>query len=264
MPSFAKLMSSLTLGLAAISGTALAQGTPDQPTADPVAPTDVTTPPPATTTPPLVVTDPTVTTTTTTTEQTTVYTPAVVPDPVVSEKPFLERYGIGVVLGGGVEGFTDKTMRESTQVGGNWDVRAIFGTRQYLGFEAAYIGSAQGINALGLDSNAVLVGNGVQGNLRLNFTKDHLVQPFAFAGAAWRRYDLKNADFNTSAVAGSDDVLELPMGVGLGYKYRGLLFEARGEFRAVTNEDLMPSLSGNDDAAKMHRWGANANLGYAF
>jgi len=250
----------LSVGL--LSGSALAQGTPDQPTTDPTSPTEATptpTPPP----PPVTVTDP-ATTTTVTTEQTTVYTPAVMPEPVASEEPFLERYGIGVVLGGGVEGFTDQTMRDTTNVGGNWDVRAIFGTRQYLGFEAAYIGSAQGINALGLDTNAVLVGNGVQGNLRLNFTKDNLVQPFAYAGAAWRRYDLQNADFNTSAVNESDDVLEIPMGVGLGYKYRGLLFEARGEFRATTNEDLMPSLAGNDDFAKMHRWGANANLGYAF
>jgi hypothetical protein len=262
------------LGLAVASGAALAQGTPDQPSGDPTLPSDPTLPPPVvnpTTTvvapvvvpPPVVVTDPNpMTTTTTTTQSTTTVEP--VYQPIAPEQSMMERYGIGVVLGGGVEGFTDHTMRTTTQTGGNWDVRAIFGTRQYLALEAAYIGSAQGIDALGLDNSAVLVGNGVEGALRLNFTKDQLVQPFIFAGAAWRRYDLQNASFNTSAVRDEDDVLEIPMGAGLAYHYRGLMFDARGEFRAATQEDLMPSLTNQGDAAKMHRWGANLNVGYAF
>lgn len=271
MRNFNKLIgraATIGLGLAVASGAAFAQGTPDQPTTDPSLPTnDPSLPPPVVNTTtvapaPVVVTDPGTTTTTTTTQSTTTVEP--VYQPVAPEQSLMERYGIGVVLGGGVEGFTDHTMRNTTQTGGNWDVRAIFGTRQYLALEAAYIGSAQGIDALGLDNSAVLVGNGVEGALRLNFTKDQLIQPFIFAGAAWRRYDLQNASFNTSAVRGEDDVLEIPMGAGLAYHYRGLMFDARGEFRAATNEDLMPSLTNQGDAAKMHRWGANLNIGYAF
>ncbi|HEY4182102.1 MAG TPA: hypothetical protein VGM90_34905 [Kofleriaceae bacterium] len=267
MRNFDKLIgraATIGLGLAVASGAAFAQGTPDQPSTDPALPTDPAATVPATTpaVPPPVVTDPAPITTTTTTQSTTTVEP--VYQPVAPEQSMMERYGVGFVLGGGVEGFTDHTMRTSTQTGGNWDVRAIFGTRQYLAVEAAYIGSAQGIDALGLDNSAVLVGNGVEGALRLNFTKDQLVQPFVFAGAAWRRYDLKNASFNTSAVRSEDDVLEIPMGAGLAYHYRGLMFDARGEFRAATQEDLMPSLTNQGDSAKMHRWGANLNVGYAF
>ena len=80
---------------------------------------------------------------------------------------------------------------------------------------------ADAISALGVDSSAMLVGNGVQGALRLNGTIDAPVQPFVFGGAAWRRYDLTNTSINTSDLAGSDDVLEIPMGVGLSGRWAG-------------------------------------------
>jgi hypothetical protein len=275
MLSLAKALRRLTalgLGLGLTAGAAAAQGTPDQPSTDPVSPTDPTTPIDPVNTPPVpppVVTDPVVVDPPTTTTTTTTYTPVYTEPTYVesSDEPFLERYGVAFVLGGGVEGFTNDSMRSSTNDGGNWDARAIFGTRDWVGFEAAYIGSAQSINALGLDNDALLVGNGVQANLRLNLTKDAIVQPFAFAGAAWRRYTLQNEGVNTSAVRSEDDVLEIPMGVGLAYKYEGFMIDARGEFRPATGEDLMPSLTdveGDNTRAEMHRWGVNANIGYAF
>jgi hypothetical protein len=191
--------------------------------------------------------------------------PAYEPVPASANTTF-EDIGASISAGGGVEGFTSDSMRRTTSDGGDWGVRAAIGTRSFVGFEAAYIGSAQAIDTLGLDNNAVLVGNGAQGAVRLNATTNMEVQPFLFAGLAWRHYKLTNADFNTSDVSDSDDVLEIPMGVGLAYKYRGLLLDARGEFRAATGEDLMPSLNSTDpnDKASMHRWGVNANLGYEF
>jgi hypothetical protein len=259
------------IGLGLAGGVAAAQGTPDQPSTDPVTSSDTTTTidttnPSTPPVPPPVVTDPVIIdpAPTPVVSYTPVYTEPVV---VASEAPFLERYGVAFVLGGGVEGFTNDSMRASTNDGGNWDARAIFGTRDWVGFEAAYIGSAQSIDALGLDGNALLVGNGAQGNLRLNLTKDQLVQPFAYAGAAWRRYSLQNEGVNTSAVSNSDDVLEIPMGVGMAYKYEGFMVDLRGEFRMATGEDLLPSLtdeSGENTAAEMHRWGVKANIGYAF
>jgi len=123
----------------------------------------------------------------------------------------------------------------------------------------------------------VLVGNGVQGALRLNATVDFPVQPFIFAGAAWRRYDLTNENFNTSDVASKDDVLEIPMGVGIAGHFGGALVDLRGEFRASTMEDMVPATAGgNNDiadavgvdtgsnSAAMHRWGAKATIGYEF
>lgn len=168
-----------------------------------------------------------------------------------------DRLGIAISAGAGTSGFTSDALRGSTNVGGDWDVRATFGTRSPLAVEGSYIGSAQSISALGVDSSAMLVGNGVQGALRLNGTINAPVQPFVFGGAAWRRYDLTNTSRNTSDIAGSDDVLEIPMGVGLSGRWAGLVLDARGEFRMATNEDLVANES-------MHRWGVNANVGYEF
>lgn len=184
---------------------------------------------------------------------------------------YMERYGITVALGGGTSGFTNDAMRESTDLGGDWGVRLSFGTQSPLAIEASYIGSAQNIEALGLDDDAILVGNGAQAALRLNGTFDLPVQPFIFGGAAWRRYDLTNADFNTSAVNDSDDVLEIPVGLGIAGKWSGLVLDLRGEFRPTLDNDLMPTFGidddedfGNDDFAAMHRWGVNASIGYEF
>lgn len=187
------------------------------------------------------------------------------PPPVVveEEEDTLERYGIMIALGGGVSGFTDDTMRDTTNDGGAWGVRLGIGTRSPIAFEAEYFGSAQQIDALGLENDAVLVGNGVQGVARVNLL-DMNIQPFLFGGVAWRHYNLSDEGINTSAVNDTDDVLEIPMGGGIGLKYRGFLFDARGEYRYVTEENLMPSSNDLGDQAKLHRWGVTGNIGYAF
>jgi len=186
-------------------------------------------------------------------------------EPVPVEEPTrddtLERYGIAISAGGGVAGFTDGDLRDTTNDGGSWGVRATFGTRSWIGVEAEYIGSAQSIDALGLDNDTTLIGNGVQGVGRINLI-DSNVQPFLFGGLAWRHYGLSYDGVNTSDVHDDDDVLEVPMGAGIAWKYRGLLLDARGEFRYATYEDMVPDVQGGD--LSMHRYGFNANVGYAF
>jgi hypothetical protein len=192
-----------------------------------------------------------------------VYTEPTYTTPTYTEtsETTLERWGIGVSIGGGVSGFTDDSMRDTTDDGGEWDVRVTMGLRLPIALEASYIGSAQSIDALGLDSDAILVGNGLQGALRVNLL-DFNVQPFVYGGLAWRRYSLANESFNTSDVANEDDVLEVPVGVGVAWKYKGFMLDARGEFRWASQEDMIPDARlGNTD---MHRYGASANLGFAF
>jgi hypothetical protein len=197
-------------------------------------------------------------------------TPVVVSDDTGGS--FYGRYGIAIAAGGGTSGFVNDEMRGATNVGGDWGVRLSVGTRSPLAFEGSYIGSAQSIDALGLSNDALLVGNGVQGALRLNATVDMAVQPFVFAGAAWRRYDL-SADTNTSALDDVDNVYEFPVGVGIAGRYAGLMLDLRGEFRPTIGNNLMPELFasdepfenvGNDNFASMHRWGVNASIGYEF
>ena len=117
-----------------------------------------------------------------------------------AERPWYDRIGYGLSLGGGVYGFVGDDFRDLTNVGGSWDVRLLRARGQYLALEASYIGSAQSINALGLDNDAVLVGNGLQAALRVNFLRNYYVQPFIFGGAAWRNYSLSDTNINVSDV----------------------------------------------------------------
>lgn len=179
------------------------------------------------------------------------------------DETLLTRYGLSLTVGGGVSGFTDETMRDTANDGGVWDVRAAFGTHYPVAIEAAYIGSVQSIDAVGLDADAMLLGTAVEGLARVNLIPDGAFNPYFFAGAAWRRYDLTNADTNTSDVTETDNLLEIPTGVGIGYRLGGFVADLRGEFRIANNEDLIREDFG-PDRARMHTWAASAKLGYEF
>ncbi|NVB81807.1 MAG: hypothetical protein HOV81_25655 [Kofleriaceae bacterium] len=208
----------------------------------------------------------------TTVVTTPAYTPAAQTN--AEEYPYStsDAMGIGITAGGGAGGFTNDTLRGATNVGGEWDVRLTLGTRTPFAAEVSYIGSAQSIDALGLDQDAMLVGNGAQGALRLNALPGEAVTPFVYAGAAWRHYNVRHSGPNVSDVANSDDVLEVPVGIGVAGHVNGLLVDLRGEFRASAFENLTERSGGDDgfvfDAADpnagMNRWGVNASVGYEF
>ncbi len=180
-----------------------------------------------------------------------------------TQPTLLTEWGMSISAGGGVQDFVGEEMRDTTGIGGMWDVRYQLGTRTPIAVEAAYIGSAQAIDALGLDDSAVLLGTTVEATARFNFLARDAFQPFAFAGGAWSRYDLTNADVNTSSIEDSDDVFEVPMGVGLAYRYGGILGDVRGTFRYSTEEDLVPAETAGEHQ-QMSRWSASARLGYEF
>jgi hypothetical protein len=202
----------------------------------------------------------------TTTYQTNVYEPAPAAPEAVEMRPWYETIGYGISIGGGVDDFVGDDARATTKVGGGWDARLTIGTRQWLAGEVSYIGSAQAIDALGLDSSAVLVGNGVQGALRVNFARNEYVQPFIYGGGAWRRYDLTNESFNTSDVSSKDDVFEMPVGVGVAGYIAGFMADLRGEYRGVWGNDLIPAPRGNDSTivGPLDRWGITGNIGAEF
>ena len=177
---------------------------------------------------------------------------------------FLHDYGLSLSVGGGVTGFTDSSMRDATEVGGLWDVRVGFMTNRAIGVEVAYQGGLQSIDALGLDTDAQLLSNELEALARVNFlTGRWVVQPYAFAGAAWRRYGLTNVETNTSDVNDEDDVFEIPLGIGLGFRASGFLVDLRGSFRPALDSDLVPNPDG-DGSADMHAWSSTLRLGYAF
>jgi hypothetical protein len=165
--------------------------------------------------------------------------------------------GMSFFVGGGVMDFTDSDTRDFTDLAGTWEARLGVGTRSIIGLEAAYIGAAQGVEALGLDDSAVLTSHGAEANFRLNFSRGGL-QPYALAGAGWRHYSVTNDDFNTSDVNDSDDVFEIPLGVGITYHLDPVLLDLRGVFRPAFGSDLV----GDDE--ELHNWSARMNVGWEF
>jgi len=187
---------------------------------------------------------------------------------VSAPKPsWYERVGIGLSVGGGVDDFVGEGFRDVTGTGGGWNVRATVGTRSWFAFEGSYIGSAQNFDMLRED-DATLIGNGLQAAARFNVLPQDKVQPFIYAGAAWRHYDISDTTFNEPGIDDSDDVFELPVGIGVAGYVAGLMADVRAEYRGVWGSDLIPALedNGNDDTVvgEMDRWGITGNLGAEF
>ena len=177
-------------------------------------------------------------------------------------EPLLHPWGMSITAGGGVNDFVGEDARDMARTGGAWDARLAFGTRQYVGIEAAYLGTAQAIDAIGMEEDAVLLANGVEGAVRVTPLRGAL-QPYVFAGAAWKRYDLTNTDTNTSDVSDQDDVLEVPVGIGVGYRYQQLVFDARASYRFAGGEDLFPASDG-DGAGTLDTINVAAHVGVEF
>jgi hypothetical protein len=183
---------------------------------------------------------------------------------VASAEP-LSRFGVGVTLGGGVEGFTNNELAATANDGAGWGARLQLGTRTPVSVEAAYDGSAQNVDAFGLDNSALLVGTAVEVGARFNAFPSHALSPYLYMGMAWRRYDLTRYEANFSDVSATDNVVEIPIGAGVAYRMFGWIIDGRVQFRAATGSDLVRDDSAdNDTGIAMHRWGISGNLGYEF
>ena len=170
--------------------------------------------------------------------------------------------GMEGTVGGGVIGFIDDAARSAANTGGSWDARLMFGSRLPIAVEAAYVGSAQGINALGLSTNSVLLGNGIEGTLRINLTRSR-VQPYLFGGAGYTHYQLANTATNTSSVLGNDNIGTIPMGAGITGRIAGsFIVDARGTYRATFSDDLMRGISTDNNS--LQSWNASGRVGFEF
>lgn len=171
-------------------------------------------------------------------------------------------WGTAISVGGGVVVFTDDAMRDFADTGGGWEARVVAGTRRRLAVEAAYTGAAQSVDALGLDSSALLVGTGLELLGRFNAMTTEW-QPYVVAGVGWRRYDVTNADFNTSSVSDEDNLVEIPFGAGVAYRYRGFVADLRTMVRLAFEEDLVNAPS-DATSTRLHTWGVNLTGGWEF
>lgn len=168
----------------------------------------------------------------------------------------MSTYGVAGEIGGGVFRFIDTKATDPTGTGGDWTARLIFGTRMHVGGELAYVGAALPMNTLGVDDNAILMSNGVQANLRLNLFTGAW-QPYAAAGLGWRHYNVVNTANNNSDIKSTDDVAEVPVAIGLAWRYRGFIADARGGVNVAPSSKVIPD-------ANTSSWAVNAKLGFEF
>jgi hypothetical protein len=180
------------------------------------------------------------------------------------------RIGVSAIIGGGVAGFTDRTMRDTTSsVGGLWDFRLTLGTHVPLGLELGYTGTATNLKGLPAQ-NGTLIGTTAEAALRYNVLPHFMWTPYVFAGVGWQRYDVTNANvtLSDSGMNDHDNLLEFPMGAGLAYRMSGFVLDLRGTFRAATDQNLVLKTAAtsptSNDFAPMHTWQASAALGYEF
>ena len=175
---------------------------------------------------------------------------------------YTPRPGIALMAGGGAVDFVGGDIKAATRMGGFWNVRALIGSRSLIGIEAAYLGTAQGIQAEGLGSDARLLSNGVEGALRLNAPLGigrFLLEPFGFAGAGWSRYNIVNSDSQSVSFRSSDDVITVPVGGGLSLGYAGFFVDARYTYRFTYDHNLIVSGDGQLD-----NWNLGGAIGFEF
>jgi peptidoglycan-associated lipoprotein len=175
--------------------------------------------------------------------------------PVIVEKEPENAYEFDIVGGGGVLGNMDSDATDRTSVGGMWNARVTLNTRYHIGVEAAYVGSYQDLaDDMGY-SDSKLIGNGVEGGLRVNILQER-VRPYVFGGIGYNHYNVTN---NNDL---SDDQVTVPGGAGIDFKVtEGLLIDVRGTARAAFEDELFAE-PGED--IRMHNWSASAQAGYAF
>jgi hypothetical protein len=173
----------------------------------------------------------------------------------------LRDLGVGLSAGVGFVTFLDDGATAVTEPGAGWDVRLALGTRKPVALEAAYVGSVQEIDALGLDSDAVLVSNGAEANLRIALTRDRPLTPYLLAGVGWARYSIANTEVNTSNLADDDDVIQVPVGVGVSFTSGPVLVDVRTLIRSTLDEQLMaPTADGEE--VDLHSWSLAIRAGW--
>lgn len=168
--------------------------------------------------------------------------------------------GMGFAVGGGVTGYPGEAD-DFTGTGGNWEARYIIGTRTFVGGELAYHGTANSLETLGVEDNAILMSNGAEGALRVNLGTEN-IQPYVLGGVGWKHFNVTNTDTNTSDIRSSDDALTVPVGAGLAYKINNIYVDARGMYRPAFLADITRG-DGTDDT-DLSTLSGGVNLGFEF
>jgi hypothetical protein len=192
------------------------------------------------------------------------------PEPQYETAPgyhYTSVIGMALLVGGGFQDFTSGNAKALTAGGGSWDARIVAGTKSFVGLEAAYVGSANNVrNILGNNVSSSLIGNGLEGALRLQvpiMMGYSMVEPFGFVGLGWTNYRVTNnriatSDFSTR----SDNVMTVPLGGGVAYTYKMFTVDARASWTPTYYNNIIINNPGSSN--NLNHWGIGGNLGVAF
>jgi hypothetical protein len=184
------------------------------------------------------------------------------PEGVYPGSHVYSKVGVGLLVGGGFNDYTNGRLQSVTGNGGYWTARVVAGTREYVGMEAAYLGDARSITGLGLSNDSRLISNGLAGNLRINIPIARgasLIEPFGFVGVGWSHYTVTNNNVQLSDVVSSDNVLTLPYGGGLELAYKGFMADARFTYTQTYYNNLTETIGGN-----LNNWGVGGQIGFEY
>jgi len=168
-----------------------------------------------------------------------------------------------VTVSGGVEGFIAPTLRELAGYGAAWSTRISTGGREDVRLELSYAGSSQPLDGM---EGKTLLGTSVIGTLRINVAPwvSDTIETFVFLGAGWSRYQVR-ARRATAVLVESDDLLEMPIGLGVARPFGRFVLEVRAGLHITSGADLLPIeriQSSSRHSEVMHRLGLTAGLGF--
>jgi hypothetical protein len=172
--------------------------------------------------------------------------------------------GVTVQGGGGIAGFSAPAIRDVTGTGGYWDARVVVGMGTLFAFEGAYVGAVHSLVGPGIADGATLVGNGAEGNFRLNIPllrREAFIIPFGVAGIGWMHYHV-NGDTDGTFLSRNDDIATFPVGGGVTIGHRHLFLETRFIYRFTEYDDLLQSDGAGSNG--LRQWTFGANFGYLF
>jgi len=195
---------------------------------------------------------------------------AVTPAPPPPKPQWARGFGWSVMAGGAYSNYTNSTMRDVTSGGGAWDARFVGGMNSFIGFEAAYVGTANSITTLNnTANNPALVSNGFEGNARINIPirrGPSLFEPYGYVGLGYSYFNISNYNSNTNTLSSfsnpHDNTMTVPAGGGFAYAYKAFIADVRAGWTAVYYENMLNNFGSNSGA--LNHWNAGGQIGFLF
>jgi len=177
----------------------------------------------------------------------------------------MSTIGIGITAGAGVMDFTQQRARSFTDAGVTWGVTGTIGTRLPVALDLSYIGSSQNINLAGFSTDAYLLGQGVEGALRIQYPKGW-VRPYIFGGAGWRQLSIKRQNVFGTGFLDYDNQGVVPFGAGVAIgQVNGIMFDLHGTGRVTWDDDLLRNVLQNQgENLHTNTWDVTARIGGEF